>query len=297
MEKFGIDISKWQGDFNFPAALNEGITFAVLKGGGADSGLYVDSKFEDNYYTSKQHNIPVGAYWFSRATTKEEAVNEAEYFYNNILFGKQFELPVFIDVEHRDMLDLGKDELTDIVDTWCSHLESKGYFVGIYASLYTFLQYMNDSVLYKYTHWVAQWANECTYENTDIMGIWQFGGDTNFIRKNTVAGVVCDQNYMYVDFPSVIKQKGFNGFEKNTAAHPTPVPPITNNPNEIKAGDLVKMNADGVIYGTNKKYADFVYNTLLYVRELNGSRAVVSTQAEGAITGAVDIKYLTKYKV
>ena len=46
-QKFGIDVSHWQGDFNFARAKsNEGVEFAILKAGGGDAGLYKDSKFE-----------------------------------------------------------------------------------------------------------------------------------------------------------------------------------------------------------------------------------------------------------
>ncbi len=330
MRKFGIDISKWQGDFDFVTAKSEGINFAILKGGGADDGFYKDSKFEQNYTNAKKLGIPVGVYWFSKAVSINDAVKEADYFLNNILSKKQFELPVFIDVEHKDMINLGKDTLTGIVDKWCSYLENKGFWVGIYSSVYSFSTYMNDDVLKRYTHWVAQWANECTYKNKDILGFWQFGGETNLQRTNIVAGVVCDQNYMYKDFPNLIKNKNLNGFNANK--------PLTKSNEEIakevikglwdvgekrktlltdagynysevqkkvnnlmntkkslvKAGDLAKMTENGVIYGTDKKFAPFVYNSLLYVRELNENRAVISIQAEGPVTGAVDVKYLVK---
>jgi hypothetical protein len=37
-----------------------------------------------------------------------------------------------------------------------------------------------------------------------------------------------------------------------------------------------------------------VYDSTLYVREIKGSRLVISTLKSGAVTGAVDKKYLTK---
>ena len=46
--------------------------------------------------------------------------------------------------------------------------------------------------------------------------MWQFGGETNKIRTNKVAGVVCDQNYMLIDYPTKIKSAGLNGFKKTS---------------------------------------------------------------------------------
>ena len=58
--------------------------------------------------------------------------------------------------------------------------------------------------------------------------------------------------------------------------------------------DTVKLSPDAVVYNTNRRYASWVYNSTLYVREISGDRIVVSTLKSGAITGAVDRKYLIK---
>ena len=62
----------------------------------------------------------------------------------------------------------------------------------------------------------------------------------------------------------------------------------------LKVGDAVKMQSGAPVYGTSKKFADWVYNSTLYVRQIDGSRAVISTVKTGAVTGSVDKKYLTK---
>lgn len=210
----GIDISKWQGDFDLAEAKSEGQEFVIIKGGGGNDGLYVDRCFETNYKKAKVLGMPVGCYFFSLAKSEAEAVKEAEYFYENCLKGKQFDLPVYIDVEG-EMLKIEKSKLTAIIKAWCDTLEKKGYFVGIYASLSAFENRMNDEELARYTHWVAHWSNECGYKNKSILGIWQFGGETNPIRSNKVAGVVCDQDYMLIDYSNTIKNNGFNGFKKS----------------------------------------------------------------------------------
>lgn len=63
---------------------------------------------------------------------------------------------------------------------------------------------------------------------------------------------------------------------------------------ELKIGDKVKMSSDATVYLTSKKFASFVYKATLYVRSIDGNRIVVSTKTSGAVTGAVDKKYLTK---
>lgn len=62
----------------------------------------------------------------------------------------------------------------------------------------------------------------------------------------------------------------------------------------LKVGDKVKIQANAPVYGKTTKFSSFIYNANLFVRQIDGDRIVVSTQASGAITGAVDKRYLTK---
>ncbi len=59
-------------------------------------------------------------------------------------------------------------------------------------------------------------------------------------------------------------------------------------------GDRVKLATNATLYGKTSKFASWVYRCTLFVRSVNGSRVVVSTQKTGAVTGAVDKKYLSK---
>ena len=93
MAIFGIDVSRYQGDFDFARAAGEGVRFAVLKGGGGNAGYYVDSAFVRNYGRAKALGLPVGVYWYSRALSAASAKAEADWCYENILAGRQFELP------------------------------------------------------------------------------------------------------------------------------------------------------------------------------------------------------------
>ena len=222
MKLAGIDISRWQGDFDLAQAKAEGFDFVIIKGGGSDGGRYVDSKFATNYQKAKNLDIPVGVYWYTDAKTVSDAVEDAKYFYEHCLCGRQFELPVYLDVEG-NMLKLGRDLLTGIIHAWCQCLESEEFWVGIYSSTYAFRDNMHDDELQRYAHWVAQWSNKCSYSKSSL-GMWQYGGEVNTIRSNKVAGVVCDQNYMLVDYPAKIKARGKNGFGAAPQPEPEPEP-------------------------------------------------------------------------
>ena len=216
MQRFGIDISKWQKGFNFDKALAEGVEFVILRGAYATSK---DSCFETFYKQCKDKNIPVGAYHYSMARNTAEAKAEAEFMLN-VLKGKQLEYPIYLDVEDKVQMSLGKDTLTAIIDTYCNTLEKAGYYVGIYSTYAYLNAYTNIDKLDKYDKWIAQWASKCSCPKP--YGMWQFGGETNKIRTNKVAGVTCDQNYAYKDYPSIVRNAGLNGFSKSQGTNTIP---------------------------------------------------------------------------
>lgn len=213
--RFGIDVSHYQGNFNFNQAKGSGVEYAILKIGGGDAGLYKDPKFDPNYEYCKRIGIPIGCYFFSRALTMQAAEKEVDYWLK-LMRGKQFEYPVFLDVEGA-MINVNRRELTDICKYMLDRVEKSGYWVGIYSSDYYFNNNLYDNELLDYTHWVASWG---TKKPSLLSGaatqIWQFGGDVNKLRSNTICGVVCDQDFCYVDYPPLIKTNGLNGFIKQS---------------------------------------------------------------------------------
>lgn len=222
--EFGIDISRWQGDFDVQRAKdNNGIKFVIIKAGGGEDGLYVDSQFVNNYGKAKAAGLPVGCYWFSKAVTVDEARAEAEFFYQNCLAGRKFELPVYMDVEHGAQLALGQPLLTSIVMAWCEYLAARNYYVGIYSTKNVFTNYMYDAELQKYAHWIAYWGESYNYDK-NVGGMWQFGAETNYLRDKYINGQIVDQNYKFRDYESEIKSAGMNGFGTTPKPEPQPKP-------------------------------------------------------------------------
>ena len=210
MKIFGIDISKYQKDMDLAKAKNEGVRFTIIRGA---YGRSKDSAFESNYNKAKANGLGVGCYWWTRATTEVAAKAEATFLINNVLKGKQFEYPIYIDIEDKLLAGLGKDKVDAVIKAACETLENAGYYAGFYMNADWFKNKCNGSALAKrFTCWIARW---CKQEQNGYP-MWQFGGETNYIRSNKIAGQVCDQDYCYTDFPSIIKQAGLNGYDKGT---------------------------------------------------------------------------------
>ena len=93
-------------------------------------------------------------------------------------------------------------------------------------------------------------------------------------------------------FMNKVKSAGFNAFLTTESGEI--ITSIESNSNEIKVGDKVKLKSSAYVYGTKIKFASFVYNSILYVRQINGDKVVISTQKTGVVTGTVSKNDLIK---
>lgn len=215
----GMDVSEFQGAIHFKNAKKAGMEFAIARAGYGSAKLYpsqYDEKFEDYYTNAKNAGMPIGAYWYTYANNTAAAKLEAESFLE-ALKGKTFEMPVFIDVEDR-ILSTNKATLTEIVRTFCQTVEDAGYYIGIYSSLSWLENRLDMSKLKDFDVWVAQWNDTCDYKGN--YGMWQYtsSGSVNGVPSDRV-----DLDYAYIDYPSVIKGAGLNGFKKSSGETGTKV--------------------------------------------------------------------------
>lgn len=287
MAKFGIDISTWQAGYPYAESVNEGVEFAILRAGYSQSK---DAEFENHYSAFKSLGIPVGAYWYLYAQTPEQARAEANAFLS-VLSGKQFEYPVYLDLEDPTIRGLDRDTLNQIVITFCDTVQNAGYYVGVYTNIDWFNNVISGDYLNQsYDWWIASWG---TQEPTGLnYGLWQFGGSTNMLRSSRVAGVTTDQNYAYKDYPTIIKNLGLNGFGNGSTPTPTPVPTQNEEPvnssSEINVGDKVKVI--NPIQYNGQPFT--LYYSIYDVIEVNGDRVVIGIGS--TVTAAVHIGNLIK---
>lgn len=209
MEK-GFDISTWQGsDIDFTKAKNQGNTFAILRVGfsyySPEFNPTEDNCFEKTYPKAKKAGLKLGAYWYANARNKSEAIKEAEACMK-YLKGKQFELPIFYDVEQDYIITKSASELKDIISAFCDTLLKNGYYAGVYCG-FAVTDKVGTAFMNKYPVWFAQWYKECQY--TGNYGVWQYTDEAYVSGIGNIDG-----DYLYNDYTSYIKQNGYNGFPK-----------------------------------------------------------------------------------
>ncbi len=203
MQVRGIDVSSYNGDIDFQKVKESGIEFVIIKAGEWDHTV---PKFEENFAAAKQAGLHVGFYWFSDAETVFESEKEANACIT-ALKGKQFDYPVFIDLENDFQHEKGKETCSGIVRTFCEKLKNSGYYTGLYTASSWLDDVIEEDIKKKYVIWVADWRGYVGYDGE--YGLWQCGvGDIP-----GVTGEV-DLDYSYVDFPSIIAEGGFNNYPK-----------------------------------------------------------------------------------
>lgn len=228
MVKKGIDISTWQTNYPYAKAKAEGIEFCIIRAG---FGTKKDNQFETHYKNAKAQGWGVGAYWYIYATTKGDAIKEAQAFLS-VVKGKQFDYPLYLDIEDNSIVNkTNKATRDELVRSFCETVEKAGYYVGVYTNWNWYRNLLDGSVLNKkWDWWIALWGTD---RPTGVdYGIWQY-------RVGSVAGVRTDLDYCYKDYPTIIKSKGLNGYSaapSNPSTPSTPTKTVDELAREVIAG-------------------------------------------------------------
>ena len=168
----GVDLSKYQRGVDYSQLKSQGIEFAILRCG---YGRYLNQKdvmFEKHYEELKKAGIKLGCYLYSYADNIEDGVQEAKNCLE-LIKEKEFELPIFIDLEEKCTQILGKDIITNIALDFCKTIEENGYKAGVYANKNWFENYINvKRIEEKYSVWLAYWGEN---HNANFrVDFWQY---------------------------------------------------------------------------------------------------------------------------
>lgn len=206
----GVDVSKYQVGLTMAMVKKAGYDFAILRGGytgyGSERTKHTDNCFERFYNQAKSIGLPVGVYYYSCATNKQEGIDEANFLYQTCLKDKKFEMPIYIDVEDTHWQTNKRKGVTEAIIGFCSYLESLGFYTGVYASHYWFINRIDTGKLKAYSKWVASWSERKPEVKFSGFQMWQNS------NEGLIGSVRVDTNEAYINFPKIIKDKGLNGY-------------------------------------------------------------------------------------
>jgi hypothetical protein len=127
----------------------------------------------------------------------------------NALKDKQFEYPIFVDVEDPLLYqNCTPEQITETTNYICEKIAEAGYYPGIYASPNFLYNYMIPSEIGPYDFWIADWDGDVSWEGDYTMH--------QYTSDGVVAGISgrVDMDYAFIDYETKIKEAGLNGWVK-----------------------------------------------------------------------------------
>lgn len=152
MTVIGIDVSKWNGNWDAHKAKAAGAQFVFVK---SSQACFTDQRFGENWQKAREAGLLRGAYHYLDYT--KPALDQAKYFCN-LLREDPGELPAVVDFEQaRDdsNINIPKSFLRQFVE----HLQSNGQMPIIYTSPAFWKTYGDSSTYwYQFPLWIANYT-------------------------------------------------------------------------------------------------------------------------------------------
>lgn len=171
--KIGLDVSKWQEEIDWQKVKEAGAEFVMIRVGYQD-GMKGENKLDPCFYQNiegaKKVGLPVGVYFFSYASSKEEAESQADWIMEKVK-DYSLELPINFDWENWTSFpefQVSFHTLNEIARAFLERVESKGYTPSLYSSK-NYLEKIWTNT--KYDTWLAHYTERTNY--TGSYHMWQ----------------------------------------------------------------------------------------------------------------------------
>lgn len=205
----GIDVSTWQGKVNWNQVKQSGVDFVMIRVG-YGKGRYgtkkctVDNRFRSYVEGASQVGIPIGIYFYSYATSEEDALEEAEFTIGQ-LEGIPISFPVAYDIEDAHILNKTTNELrTSMTKTYMDTIAAAGYYPMYYCNQGWYNDHLDSEELEDYDFWYARYTNKEPDIEEYPYAMWQATSMQKIqgIPENTV-----DIDFLYKDYRNLIQTR------------------------------------------------------------------------------------------
>ncbi len=148
----GIDVSKWQGNWNAAVAKNAGSAFVFIK---ASQSNYTDPNFISNWRNASEQELVIGAYHFLDYSIP--GAKQADYF-ADILDAYPCDLPPVVDFEKR-VPNKGRWPIEFLRD-FVQRVADRGYSPMVYTSPSFWRSFgEEDEYWTQFPLWLAHYTN------------------------------------------------------------------------------------------------------------------------------------------
>lgn len=159
--QYGLDVSHYQRNIDWGKVKETGRTFAILKAM-YESNHSPDEYFEKNYIGCKTNNFEIGVYDFFGSKNIENPKKDANDLLK-ILDGRKLDWGIWLDLESDKLRAIGKDNITNLVETEADIFRKAGYKVGIYCNADWYKNVLDTKRLQKdFSFWIARYPKNDT---------------------------------------------------------------------------------------------------------------------------------------
>ena len=205
-----IDVSRYQGEIDWAQVAAAGYKGAMLKTVSTNrklskraDGLYIDPTFEANYRNAKAAGLDVGVYYYTYATSEAKADAELALL-RQAVYGKEFSLPVCVDVEENKLKQLSTLDLSNLTAYALEQVEKMGF----YAQLYTYTYYSNMELdMGRLANRWDVWLSDTTGSTPKVNYRYNAHQHNHHGCVPGITGDV-DLNVTTLNYPKIIKTKG-----------------------------------------------------------------------------------------
>lgn len=174
----GVDVSQYQQEVDWQQVYAAGFDFAFVRigyRGNTTGDIYADELARQHLADAKAAGLDVGVYFYSQATSPDEAAEEASWCLS-FLEGTSLELPVVYDWEWvgsgARTASMDRQTLTECARTFCQAIEEGGYRSMLYFNSHVSQDLLDLQALQSYPFWFAQYRDAMDYEYK--VDVWQY---------------------------------------------------------------------------------------------------------------------------
>lgn len=176
----GIDVSNWNGYIDYESVKNDGVDIVYIKV--SQGSNIVDPYFKINYINAKKNDLKIGFYHYLTATSREQAIEEADFFCSLI---QNISINCKIAMDFEQFGDLSIEEINNISKTFLERVEQiTEKEVIIYSDAYNAQNVFSESLANTYPLWIAEYDSS-NLSNTN----WEYWEGFQYTDMGNVSGV------------------------------------------------------------------------------------------------------------
>ena len=155
-EKFGIDVSHYQGEIDWKKVKDQNIDFAILKCMYEAQSHRIDETFENNYRKCGVYGISRGVYIFIGRASIADPQADAKALLRH-LNDRPLEYGIWLDYESEHLRRAGKKKIEEMTHIYADAFRAAGYYVGIYCNKDWYDNVIPASLRSEYEFWIARY--------------------------------------------------------------------------------------------------------------------------------------------